>query len=360
MTVDATSGGTVATYDPNAYGDVGLEDIGAADVAIPRLRIIHDEAVFEDTLSKQRFPTIRAVILGLVKQRIYWDDDVEDDDKPLCKSPNFEHGFPNMREDVPANKRFPWASSVFESSHAVPVEIEPSPQYPQGWSSNGNLVLPCAQCSFKEWPKNGEKGGPPCAEQHTYPIIYTPDEGESWQPALVTFQKTGIKPSRTYLSYFAQSKQPMFTVYSELSLTQQSRGSVKYSVPNLRRLEQTPREEWPGFADQYRNIREFVRSAPRRADEEGASPSGDTTSNVNQAPAPAAAPPAAAPPASAPAAAPAAVTPTPPAASTPVAASPPAPAAAPAPAPEPASAPAAETPAAEAPAPAQHTEELPF
>ena len=362
MTVDTTGGGTVATYDPNAYGDVGLEDIGAADVAIPRLRIVHDEAVFEDTLSKQRFPTIRAVILGLVKQRIYWDDDVEDDDKPLCKSPNFEHGFPNMREDVPAAKRFPWAASVFEPSQAVPVEIDPSPQYPQGWSSNGNLVLPCSQCNFKEWPKNGEKGGPPCAEQHTYPIIYTPDEGESWQPALVTFQKTGIKPSRTYLSYFAQSKQPMFTVYSELSLTQQSRGSVKYSVPNLRRLEQTPREEWPDFANQYRNIREFVRSAPRRADEE-AGPTDGTTSNVNAGPAtattPASAATTAAPAAAAaptPPATPAApAAPTQPAPATPAPAAP-APAAAAAP---PASAPAA-APAAATESPAQPTEELPF
>lgn len=322
MTVVPAGGSDVALYDPSQFGDVGLEDIGAADVAIPRIKIVHDAGEWEDSLSKQRFPVLRAVILGLVKQRIYWDDEVDDGDKPLCKSPNFDFGFPNQRDDVPADKRFPWAASNFEPSQAVPVEISPSNQYPNGWNSNGNPVLPCAQCVFKEWPKKGEKGGPPCAEQHTYPIIYTPDEGETWQPALVTLQKTGIKPSRTYLSYFAQSKQPMFTVYTELSLTQQSRGSVRYSVPNLRRLEQTPREQWGEFAEQYRSIREFVRAAPRANDDEGDGAAVGTTANVNsgpEAPAPAApaTPPAApaqpnpAPPA-APAATPAPAAPTPP------------------------------------------------
>lgn len=343
MTV-ATSGGSSAVepYDPRQFGDVGLEDISAADVAIPRLRIKHDSGEFEDSLSKAVYPKLTAVLLGLVKQRIYWHADVDDGDKPLCKSPNFDYGFPNQRDDVPADKRFPWAKSNFEPGQAQPVELDASGAYPHGWSSNGMPVLPCAQCVFKEWPKNGEKGGPPCAEQHTYPLLYTPDEGESWQPALLTLQKTGIKPSRSYLSYFAQSKQPMFTSYTELTLTQQSRGSVKYSVPNLRRLDQTPREQWGEFADQYRNIRDFVRSAPRAADEDG-DPTSGTTSNVNQPPA------AAAPPASAPAAAPAVATP---------------PAPAPAPAPTPATSTSEPpTPPAAPAAPAASTppeEELPF
>ena len=345
MTIDTTGSASVVPYDPSQYGDVGLEDISTSDVAIPRMKINHPEGVWEESLSKATFPVLRAVILGLVKQRIFWDDDVEDKEKPLCKSPNFDHGFPNQRDDVPVAKRFPWDRSNFEQSQAVPVEINPMGAYPQGWSSNGNPVLPCAQCQFKEWPKDGQKGGPPCAEQHTYPILYTPDEGESWQPALITLQKTGIKPSRTYLSYFAQSKQPMFTVYTELSLTQQSRGSVKYSVPNLRRLEQTPREQWPEFADQYRNIREFVRSAPRPADEEG---DGVTvtvsTPNVNTGPvAPAPAAPVATPPVATPA---------------PVPAAPVAPPAPPVATPAPPAPPVAAAPVAPAPAPVE--EELPF
>lgn len=354
MTVATTGGGAVEPYDASQFGDVGLEDISASDVAIPRLKINHSDGVFEDSLSKATFPRLQAVLLGLVKQRIFWDDDVEDGDKPLCKSPNFDYGFPNLRDDVAADKRFPWAKSNFDRSQAQPVEIDANGSYPNGWSSNGLPVLPCAQCVFKEWPKNGEKGGPPCAEQHTYPLLYTPDEGESWQPALLTLQKTGIKPSRSYLSYFAQSKQPMFTSYTELTLTQQSRGSVKYSVPNLRRLEQTPREQWGEFADQYRNIRDFVRSAPRAADEEGDSTSG-TTSNVNTGPA-ASAPAAPTAPQAAPQPAAAAAAPSAPAApSTP----PPAPAAEPNPAPP--SPPAA--PAAPAAPPAAATpveEELPF
>lgn len=347
MTVSTSTTGTgeVAPYDPTQYGDIGLEDISSSDVAIPRLKIEHATGEFKDPLSNQTFPVLRCVLLGLVKQRIFWADEVDNDDKPLCKSPNFDHGIPNTRDDVPADKRFPWVRSNFEPGHAQPVSISPSPQYPQGWESNGLAVLPCASCVFKEWPKDGSKGGPPCTEQHTYPLFYTPDDGESWQPALLTLQKTGIKPSRNYISYFVQSKQPMFTVQTEISLTQHSRGSVTYSVPSLRRLEPTAREQWQEYADSYLNIREFVRSAPRPKDEAGGP--GAATSNVNAPPA-AAPVPEAAPPTAAPAAAPApAPAPTPP----------PAPAAAAAPA-----SPAA--PATPAPQPAaqstQPTEELPF
>ena len=108
MTVDTTSGGSVVPYDDS---NVGLEDVGVGDVVIPRLRIVHDEAMFEDNLSKAKFSTMKVVLLGLVKQRIFWDDNVEDDDKPLCKSPDFEHGFPNV--DPGQRKTFPWAKSNF-------------------------------------------------------------------------------------------------------------------------------------------------------------------------------------------------------------------------------------------------------
>jgi hypothetical protein len=259
MTVATTGdGGAVVPYDPDQFGDVGLEDVGVSDVVIPRLRIVHDEAVFEDNLSKAKFDTLKVILLGLVKQRIFWHDEVDDGDVPVCKSPDFEHGFPNLDEQTKPDKRFPIAKSNFNLA-----------DFPAGGpnSIGGHVTLPCSTCIFKEWEK-GDWKVPPCTEQHTFPLLYTPDDGETWTPALLSLQKTGIKPSRQYISSFAQSKTPMFTVFTELKLTPQSRGNVKYAVPTLKRLEQTEKDLWGHYADQYRGIRDFVRQPPRRDEDE--------------------------------------------------------------------------------------------
>jgi hypothetical protein len=313
MTVATPGGGEVAVYDED-LASVGLEDVGVGDVVIPRLQIQHKEGTFLDNLSKATFASLKVVLLGLVKQRIMWDDEVNEGDRPKCKSPDFEHGFPNVNYDgkTPPGKQFDWKVSNFNPE-----------DYPAENGLNGLVTLPCTNCIFKEWDK-GDWKQPPCSEQHTYPLLYSPDEGASWQPALLTVQRTGIKPSRQYISSFAQAKTPMFTVFTEIGLTQQKRGSVDYSVPWFKRHEATDRNAWPEFASQYRAIREFIRQPPRRLDEEETV---STDSNVNTAPAPAAGP-------------------TPPA-------TPPAPPAAPAAPPAAPAAPAQPTaPAAEAPTPA--------
>lgn len=289
MTVAPANTGAVEAWNPDEFdGVTGLEDVGAGDVIIPRLQIVHAEGVFKDNLSGATFEKLEVILLGPVKQRIMWADEMEDGDKPLCKSPNFAHGFPNMRDDVAADKKFPWNESNFEPSQAVPVEIGPAQDrsLPEGWSSNGLPVLPCASCKFQQWGtgSNGKSTPPPCTEQHTYPVLYK-NEHDSWTPALLTVQRTGIKPSRTYMSAFAQTKQPMFTVYTTIGLTQQSRGSVKYSVPTFKRGDATDRNQWGELAEQYRTIRNWIRSAPRRQDEEEGAPAAPA-SNVNTAPNP--------------------------------------------------------------------------
>lgn len=335
MTVDTTGGGSVVPYDED-LANVGLEDIGVGDVVIPRLQIDHVNGLFRDNLSKSEFKTLKVVLLGLVKQRVMFYDDLEDGDKPQCKSPDFEHGFPNMNLDGKSRKEthFPWAKANFDPANF---------QAEQGL--NGLVTLPCSTCVFKEWDK-GDWKNPPCAEQHTYPLLYSPDEGESWVPALFTVQKTGIKPSRTYISSFAQSKTPTFTVHTELSLQQFSRGTVTYAVPIFRRQEPTDRNSWGEYAAQYRSIRDFIRQPPRRQDEEDAPAAPE--SNVNEAPSSAAMPDST--PAPAAPAAPAAP-PAPPAQPAAPATPAPAPAAA---QPVPAAAPAAAAPAA------SDDDELPF
>lgn len=341
MTVVPTEGGgAVAAYDPDLAA-TGLEDIGVGDVIIPRLTIKHNDGLFEDNLSKATFGTLKVVLLGLVKQRIMWDDEVDEGDKPKCKSPDFEHGFPNNDPTVRADKQFPWAQSNFDPAN-----------FPAESGLNGLVTLPCASCIFKEWDK-GDWKQPPCNEQHTFPLLYSPDEGESWQPALLTVQRTGIKPSRQYISSFAQAKTPMFTVFTEISLTQQSRGTVRYCVPTFKRSETTDRNAWGTFAEQYRQIRDFIRQPPRRQEEDEGTPVApdENVNAVPAAPAPAAAPaPTPAPPAAPPAAPAPPAPPAPPAAPAPAAAVP-APVAEPAPAP---------VPAAVAAAPAAADDDLPF
>jgi hypothetical protein len=284
MTVSTTGGGgVVAPYNPDDFGDIGLEDVSASDIAIPRLQIVHKEGKFKDSLSGAVYDSgLKVILLGLVKQRVFWKDETDEGDVPLCKSPNFDYGFPNVDPEQPRSKQFPWDRSNFEPSNAVPVEIGPSKSYPEGWQSNGLPVLPCGQCIFKEWDK-GDWKQPPCAEQHTYPLLYSPEEG-IWQPALYTVQKTGIKPSRTYMSAFAQAKQPFFSVYTTLELTLMKRGTVDYSVPRFVRGEPTDRNDWLEYANQMRSIREFVRSAPRRFDEEGGDAAPAPSANVNTPP----------------------------------------------------------------------------
>lgn len=327
MTMAVPGSGGVAEYDPSLYGDAGLEDIGSSDVIVPRLRIVHDEAVFENNLTHEKFDRLNVVLLGLIKQRIMWADDVQDGDGPQCKSPDFDHGFPNMRDDVRKDTLFPWVRSNFDPSQAQPLEIAKgaNPAYPDGYSSNGHAVLPCTNCVFQQWDK-GDWKAPPCSEQHTYPLMYqvhAGDELEDWLPALLTVQKTGIKPSRTYISSFATSKTPMFTVFTELSLNMLTRGSVKYSVPVFKRGAQTDRESWREYADRQRSIRTFVRSAPRPPDAEESAPPA-ASANVNTPPEEAAAPHAAVPatPVTTPPPAAAAATPAPVAATAPAAAAP--------------------------------------
>jgi hypothetical protein len=344
--------GAIAEYDPAAMAGVGLEDINITDIRIPRLTIEHSDGVFKDSLTEARYEKLTVIVLALVKQRVMWDEDIEDGDKPQCKSPNNVYGFPNVRQDIPAKKQFPWGVSNFEPAHAQPVDVPPatSAEFKDGWTSNGLPVLNCGACKFAKWEG---KNPPPCNEQFTYPLFYQPDpdgDPETWTPGIITFSKSGITPAKNFNGWFAQTHQPFFTVYSEITLDQKSRGAVKYSVPKFSRGGATDRAMWGEYAQQALGIRDFLRAAPRGQDDDA-----DTTPPAAPAPAappvPAAAPaptpaPAAPPAAAAPAPTPAAAPVPPPAA--PVAPSAPAPAAPAVPAAP--AAPAAAAPVAPAPA----------
>jgi hypothetical protein len=252
---------TVAPYtgapDWSDLGDVGLEDVSAADISMPRVQIDHGEAQFRDSASGQLLGNdLTVVILGLVKQRIMWDTEVDDGDKPQCKSPDFKLGFPQMRRDIKERKQFPWDKSNFDPK-----------DYPPG--EDGLIALPCDACVLKEWGKDRTK--PPCSEQYTLPLYYVAPDG-SLKPGILSLQRSGIKPARTYISTFATAKQPMFTAYTHITLTAESRGKVIYATPKFRKGDVTASDQWASWRTNYFEVRDWLQSRPQVRDDDDGKP----------------------------------------------------------------------------------------
>lgn len=257
MTV-ATSGtgGDLAGYDPNE--NLGFEDVDQSDIVIPRLTIVHTEGVFKDSLSGAEYATLDVVMLGQVKQRIMWAADTDDGDRPLCKSPDHENGFPSVSEEIPLSKRFPFKSSGLKMA-----------DFPAAQGMNGLVTLPCSSCQHKEWenPLAPQKK-PMCDEQFTFPIMYDPDGDGTWVTALFSVQRTGIKPAKAYVSTYHQRKTPMFRNVTKLSLNMQTKGTVTYCIPRFAQGPETDRAQWDEFANQLRSARELIRMPPENFDEE--------------------------------------------------------------------------------------------
>ena len=231
----------------------GLEDFDADDMVMPKLTIEHAEGVFVDSLSGERFPTLEVVLLGLVKQRILWPVDVAAEvEAPMCKSYNFLEGRPD-----PANPtRFPWKASGFNMADYVDGENPP--------------VVTCDGCKLKEWGSNPKGDTPWCSEQHTFALLL-PIANGGWSPAVLTLQRTGLKPSKAYMTSFARSQSPLFVTTTKMGLTVQKRGTVTFSVPTFARGTATDETEHAGYAVQYRRIREFI-ATPRAVEAEEGTP----------------------------------------------------------------------------------------
>lgn len=247
-----TQTGTVAL--PSDY-ETGLEDFDPTDAALPRISIVHEAGTFKDNLSGEEFAEIDGVFLGMIKQRVLWAEDVEDDAKPLCKSSDAETGFPNVTG--PEHSLFPWVESGFSLSAAEKDEYD-------------RPTLNCETCPFTQWGKKGTKSVPPrCSERYTFPIRYRSEpDGALDRSGILSLQRSGITPAKSYLSIFSRGKMPMFSAYTRLKLDRKSRGTVKYSTPVFARGGPVPPEEWEDHAKEYRAIREFLREPPR-ADDDG-------------------------------------------------------------------------------------------
>ena len=230
------------------YVPEGLEDFDTDDMVMPKLTIAHQDGQFTDSLSGEKFDSLEVVLLGLIKQRILWPPDMGvEAEAPLCKSYNFTEGRPD-----PANPtRFPWKASGFAMTDYVDGENAP--------------VVTCESCKLKDWGSHPKSETPWCSEQHTFALLLP--TGGGWSPAILTLQRTGIKPSKAYLTSFARSQSPLFVCTTKLGLSVQKRGTVTFSVPTFTRGTPTDADDHPEFASTYRRIREFI-TTPRQAEAE--------------------------------------------------------------------------------------------
>jgi hypothetical protein len=256
------------TQQPGAVqawgGDTGLEDFAVSDAVLPRIRILQQEGLWEENLGKQKFQILRFIPLGLVKQRVLFHHKVEDGDVPMCKSSDFEVGFPNP--EPKNNKSFPWELSGFDPANFPPNEA-------------GFVRLPCDGCQLKEWGTNPATDAPYCAEQWTLPIYFDVAMDNSWAPAILTLQKSSIKPIRSYYTSYATSNQPPFIHIAQGSLKITTRGQNTYSVPTFVKEGESPRERWQEFQDQFKDMRGFLRRPPYREDDPDSQPAPSDNTN---------------------------------------------------------------------------------
>ena len=227
------------------FEGLGLDDFDAAsDGSIPRFNISGDSNAFIDSLSGEEYNPLRAILLGFKKQRVLWPPTMgEVAEDPWCKSVNPAEG------GTPGEK-FPWEASGFS------LEAH----------SEGDLV-PCDSCLLSKWGSHpdDDKDTPWCTEQFVFPSMVELSDGNI-VPAILTFQRSSLAPARRYVQSFARGKKrsPMFTVWTEITLEQNKRGSVKYSVPSFKKDELTAKEEWRDYADTLRQIEAVITT--RRTD----------------------------------------------------------------------------------------------
>ncbi|AMS03452.1 hypothetical protein SEA_BENCZKOWSKI14_59 [Gordonia phage Benczkowski14] len=259
----------VVNWKANSTGLEGLEDFDQSDISMPRLQIDHADGVFKHSQTEETFDELTVIILGLHKGRLMWPAEIgegESKDSPLCKSPDFRHGFPNLSTEVPRDKRFPWeAQDRFTTADLKPIEVEVL-----GVPMLTEPSLPCEKCKFREWNTDPSGKRPWCAEEWTLPLLYMEGEGDDavWSPALFSVRRSGVKPTKTYLTPFVTRKTNTFTAVTKLGLDKFRRGSVKYCTPTYEKVGITDEADHPDYYESFRSAKEFLKQYPLPRDED--------------------------------------------------------------------------------------------
>lgn len=231
---------------------VGLEDADETDLVIPRFVIMQKEALFQNSLTKETHSELDVVILGQIKQRVLWPAEVDESNKPLCKS--YDH-----KSGIADEKSFPWAASGFARGDYG--EVDPK--------------LPCDDCKLKEWNSHPTRSIPWCTEQWVLPILT--DDGAV---ALLTIQRSGIKTAKDYISHFISTKTPLFTVTTKISLSAQRKGSVEFAVPVFAKTGEVDEAQYGDFGTRLLTIRTFLQT-PRSFADEADNPDAPATTSTD-------------------------------------------------------------------------------
>ena len=228
----------------------GLEDYDPNSATIPRIDIVQKEALFKDNLSGETFGEMNVILLGLIRQRVLWPPEVgEDSSGPMCRSNDAITGVPYIKE-------FPFDESGFDEADV----------------DRDDPKLSCAGCALKDWGSHPTRDTPWCSEQHTYALLRETGEG-MFTPALLSLQRSNLKPSNRYMQSFVQAKTPLFVSETKISLEARKRGNVDYSVAKFSKGEATDDGDHVSFAEQYRGIRDFLHT-PRGGELEAIDGSG--------------------------------------------------------------------------------------
>lgn len=254
---------------PQNQYETGLEDFSQEDLRMPRINIDHEQGVFKDSLSGTELPAMSAVVLGLIKQRVLWPPQVSDDNsQPLCKSTDYNLGFPTINGRRPTDN-FPWNAAGWN-----PADFQPN--------EDGRLTLPCNACRLKEWASHPDGKKTWCSEQHSIPLLYAPLGEEPMAMALFTTQRSSINASKNYFAGIVRQERPAFAYYCEISLRPQQRGKNTYYVPVFTMKGPTDESQWPSYSSAYRSTRTFLHRPPMLRDENGNVVESVTAGNVIQ------------------------------------------------------------------------------
>ena len=228
----------------------GLEDTESSDLAMPIYRIDHEGGVFVNGLTGEEFDHFDAVILGRLKQRILWPREPGDSgEAPMCRSADFKTGIPRAETWV----------QVQPKTNNVTAQRASGFDWATIEAAAEGSGLSCADCNLKEW---GEDRTPPwCNEQWTFPFARLNDEGD---PVLgvISFQRTGLKPCKSYVSAFVQAQSPLYTVITRVKAIKQQRGTVEWVIPGFQRLRESDSTQWPFYSKSLSEVRSYL-TTPR-------------------------------------------------------------------------------------------------
>ena len=230
----------------------GLEDTEASDLTTPIYRINHERGLFVNGLTNEEMQSFDVILLGRIKQRILWPMEVGGEgEQPMCRSYDFKTGIPRPETWVQPQKNNPNLTAVKLSGWDY-AQVEDA--------AIDNKGLACANCPLQQW---GEDRTPPwCNEQWTFPFLSLDADGQPVSPGVISFQRTGLKPCKSYVSGFVQAQSALYTVVTRLTAVLQQRGSVKWVTPSFQRLRDSDPTQWNDYSKALAQIKDFL-TTPR-------------------------------------------------------------------------------------------------